>query len=268
MPTKVEPRGRARDRGYGNKWPCTTMLNAFTPRGNSNVLAVSRERRDWRSRARSYDQPYRKSSRPGINCSILTSVNSARVNILTVLLITCCAPSPAPHVPAESPPDGESSAESSSNTGQPAPTTSASAQVSSIAATSSDPATDGSSTASPNTPDQLVSPAQGTGPAIGGPRSNRPCAFHESVDSYQRLCTVNVNADGSLHVEAKGTRLNPDNGFEFTMHGGPHNFFAHGTLNSFGICAGPFTSQVGTVIDKGVTTYELRLSEHCKIVIR
>lgn len=107
-----------------------------------------------------------------------------------------------------------------------------------------------------------------SGPAVGGPRATRPCVFHESVDSYDRVCTTHTNPDGSLRVEAKGSRLNPENGFEFTMHGGPHNFSAHGTLNAFGICEGPFTAQVHTVVDKGVTTYELRFKEHCKIVVR
>lgn len=106
------------------------------------------------------------------------------------------------------------------------------------------------------------------GPAVGGPKNNRPCAFHESVDSYERRCVATKNADGSLHVEAKGTALNPDNGFEFTLRGGPHQFVARGTLDSFGICKGPFVAYVNTVIDKGVTTYELRFKNHCKIVIR
>lgn len=88
------------------------------------------------------------------------------------------------------------------------------------------------------------------------------------MDSYQRLCTTRRDSDGSLRVLAKGTRLNPENGFEFVLFGGPHNFSAEGTLNAFGICAGPFTAQATTVIDRGMTTYELRFKEHCKIVIR
>lgn len=106
------------------------------------------------------------------------------------------------------------------------------------------------------------------GPAVGGPKNNRPCAFHESVDSYERRCITTKNADGSLRVEAKGTTLNPDNGFELTLRGGPHQFVARGTLDSFGICKGPFVAYVNTVIDKGVTTYEMRFKNHCKIVIR
>lgn len=106
------------------------------------------------------------------------------------------------------------------------------------------------------------------GPAVGGPKDNRPCAFHESVDSYERRCTTTKNDDGSLRVQAKGTTLNPDNGFEFTLRGGPHQFVARGTLDSFGMCKGPFVAYVNTVIDKGVTTYEMRFKNHCKIVVR
>lgn len=106
------------------------------------------------------------------------------------------------------------------------------------------------------------------GPAVGGPKDNRPCAFHESVDSYERRCTTTKNDDGSLRVQAKGTALNPDNGFEFTLRGGPHQFVARGTLDSFGMCKGPFVAYVNTVIDKGVTTYEMRFKNHCKIVVR
>lgn len=88
------------------------------------------------------------------------------------------------------------------------------------------------------------------------------------MDAYQRLCTTTKNADGSLLVKASGTKLNPDNGFEFTLHGGPDTFVARGTLNAFARCSGPFVAQVATVIDKGVRTYELRFKEHCKIVVR
>jgi hypothetical protein len=88
------------------------------------------------------------------------------------------------------------------------------------------------------------------------------------VNTYARRCTITKNSDGSLQVVAKGTQLNPDNGFNFSLHGGPHQFVAKGELHAFDICDGPFTAQVATVIDNGVTTYELRLAEHCMIVIR
>jgi hypothetical protein len=166
--------------------------------------------------------------------------------------------------------------------GQPAATATPERLTATAPAAESSPATDAASSATSEPPPgpqpvsnasapasaEAQAPLEASGPAIGGPKNNRPCEFHESVDSYQRLCTTTKNPDGSLHVVAKGTKLNPDNGFEFTLHGGPHNFVAHGTLNAFYRCAGPFTAYVSTVIDKGVTTYELRFKEHCKIVVR
>ena len=117
--------------------------------------------------------------------------------------------------------------------------------------------------------EQALLAARATGPATGGPRGTRPCAFHESVDSYQRQCVSKVNPDGSVTVTAKGTKLNPDNGFEFTFHGGENQqWVAKGTLNAFARCDGPFAALVTSSIDQGVNTYELRFKQHCKIVIR
>ncbi len=108
-----------------------------------------------------------------------------------------------------------------------------------------------------------------TGPARGGPRGTRPCAFHESVDSYQRQCVTTVNSDGSLTVRAKGTRLNPDQGFEVNLHGGEQNqWVAQGTLTAFAQCTGPFVAIVSLSVDNGVNVYEMRFKEHCKIAIR
>jgi hypothetical protein len=88
------------------------------------------------------------------------------------------------------------------------------------------------------------------------------------VDSYRRSCAITSNPDGSLQVTAEGTKLNPENGFAFSLHGGPNNFVARGELQAFGICKGPFEARAHTVIDGGATTYELRFKEHCMIVIR
>ncbi|MBK6462106.1 MAG: hypothetical protein IPF92_14005 [Myxococcales bacterium] len=104
--------------------------------------------------------------------------------------------------------------------------------------------------------------------AQGGPRGARPCEFHESVDSYPRSCSVKVESDGTLTVTAKGTALNPNNGFTFRMGGGPTSFDAVGTLDAFGACKGPFVATVATVLEGKGKTYELRFRDHCKIVIR
>jgi hypothetical protein len=102
----------------------------------------------------------------------------------------------------------------------------------------------------------------------GGPRGTRPCEFHESVDSYPRSCAVKVESDGTLTVTAKGTALNPNNGFSFRMGGGPTSFDAVGNLDAFGACKGPFVATVATVLEGKSKTYELRFRDHCKIVIR
>jgi hypothetical protein len=88
------------------------------------------------------------------------------------------------------------------------------------------------------------------------------------VDTYRRHCRSARNPDGSLRVTAPGTALNPDYGFEFTLHGHKGDWVAEGTLNAFGQCRGPFVARVLTYLDNGVTTYELRFHEHCMIVIR
>lgn len=120
----------------------------------------------------------------------------------------------------------------------------------------------------PDTPDPSLV-ARANGPAVGGPRGARPCAFHESVDTYKRQCVAKVNPDGSILVTAKGTHLNPDNGFEFTMHGGEQNqWAAKGTLKAFAHCDGPFVGLVNMVIDNGVKTYDVRFKKHCMISIR
>jgi hypothetical protein len=116
--------------------------------------------------------------------------------------------------------------------------------------------------------EQAALAPRATGPASGGPRGTRPCAFHESVDTYERQCVAKLNPDGSVSVTAKGTRLNPDNGFSFTLHGPENQWVAQGTLNAFARCAGPFVAPVVASIDHGVTTYELRFKGHCMIVVR
>lgn len=118
-------------------------------------------------------------------------------------------------------------------------------------------------------PEPAALAAEAVGPATGGPRGTRPCAFHESVDTYQRQCVSKVNADGSVTVSAKGTPLNPNNGFEFTLHGGKDNrWIANGTLTAFKECTGPFVALATASFDHGVTSYELRFKQHCMIVVR
>jgi hypothetical protein len=130
--------------------------------------------------------------------------------------------------------------------------------------------------ACPSTPAASATPAPPPAPpppppigkAQGGPTGTRSCEFRESVDTYPRKCTITQEPDGALKVTAKGTSLNPDNGFTFRMGGGPNTFDAAGQLDAFGICKGPFAGKVGTVIDGKAKTYEIRFKDHCMIVIR
>lgn len=156
-----------------------------------------------------------------------------------------------------------------------APVVAADSEASSTAAKSAEtPPGDAAEPAQPPeasgaSPEEAALAARANGPATGGPRGNRPCAFHESVDTYQRQCVATVNPDGSVLVSAKGTKLNPDHGFEFTLHGGDQNVWAaKGTLDAFGYCRGPFVARGTMSVDRGVKTYELRFKQHCMIVVR
>lgn len=79
---------------------------------------------------------------------------------------------------------------------------------------------------------------------------------------------MTLNADGSLQVIAKGTELNPNHGFAFSLHGEGHDLVAKGTLDAFDLCAGPFVARAVAVVDRGTQTFELRFKQHCMIVIR
>jgi hypothetical protein len=107
-----------------------------------------------------------------------------------------------------------------------------------------------------------------SGPVTGGPRGSRPCEFRESVDTYARTCLVTTEPDGTLRVTAKGTALNPENGFSFRMGGGPDAFSVAGELQAFGICKGPFGGKLVASTGPSGKSYEVRFKEHCKIVIR
>ena len=111
--------------------------------------------------------------------------------------------------------------------------------------------------------------ARATGPAVGGPTGTRPCTFQEGADSYNRQCVATANPDGSVSVRAKGTALNPNSGFEFTLHGGENDVWtAKGTLNAFAQCRGPFLAQAVMTVRNDVKTYELKFKKGCAIVLR
>lgn len=88
------------------------------------------------------------------------------------------------------------------------------------------------------------------------------------MDTYARTCLVTIEPDGALLVTAKGTALNPENGFSVRMGGGPDSFSAVGELQAFGLCKGPFVGKVVASTGPFGKSYEVRFKEHCKIVIR
>jgi hypothetical protein len=123
-------------------------------------------------------------------------------------------------------------------------------------------------TTSPQPIEELFE-AKAVGPAQNGIRlGTHTCEFREGVDAYRRQCKVTKNPDGSLQVSAAGTELNPNNGFTFSLHGGPWEFAAKGTLDAFDFCAGPFVARAIPIVDHGVRTFELRFKTHCMIVVR
>jgi hypothetical protein len=124
------------------------------------------------------------------------------------------------------------------------------------------------SPASPQPSEELLE-AKAVGAAENGIRlGTHTCEFREGVDTYHRQCKVKKNPDGSLQVSAAGTELNPNNGFAFSLHGGPWEFVAKGKLDAFDFCAGPFAARAIPILDHGVRTFELRFKTHCMIVVR
>lgn len=101
----------------------------------------------------------------------------------------------------------------------------------------------------------------------GGPHGSRRCVFHEGVDSYERRCLITKNKDGTLHVEARGTQLNPNHGFTFDMGGGPNQFQVEGKLEAFAFCTGRFSGQMALILNNGAKEYEVRFRNNCKIVV-
>lgn len=175
-----------------------------------------------------------------------------------LLVLAACAPCPAPLPAAPPPPCPNVAPPPVAAAVAPPPPPVASAPPP-VAVAPAPPATP---VAPPEPPPPPV------GPARGGPRGVRPCEFRESVDTYARTCTVKPNVDGSLQVTAPGTALNPKNGFTLRMGGGPSTFDVSGELDAFGLCRGPFSGRMSTVLDGAARTYEVRFHEHCMIVIR
>lgn len=100
------------------------------------------------------------------------------------------------------------------------------------------------------------------------------CMMVEGGDSYNRLCTVTAQADGSLLVKAPGTSLNPNNGFEFRATGGPDSYQIEGKMSAFSACVGSFTSAASREDIGGKPWFVAKFAPQgkdtarCKIMIR
>lgn len=100
------------------------------------------------------------------------------------------------------------------------------------------------------------------------------CTMLDGTGSYNRVCTVSTQADGSLAVKAPGTSLNPQIGFEFTGTGGPASYQIRGKMTAFDSCSGNFSATAKQEDLGGTPWYVAKFapggsgSERCKIMIR
>lgn len=94
------------------------------------------------------------------------------------------------------------------------------------------------------------------------------CAFSEAGNSYSRRCQVTRMPDGSLEIVARGTSLNPQQGFTLNASGAAPRYAVRGELTAFGACTGRVT---GTMILEGPDSrphYEVNWGQGCQITIQ
>jgi hypothetical protein len=118
-------------------------------------------------------------------------------------------------------------------------------------------------------------PAAPAAPAAGGLTAGKhACMMIDGTGSYNRVCTVAAQPDGSLSVKAPGTGLNPKNGFEFRATGGPSSYQLDGKMTAFDSCTGAFKAAAAEEKVGGAPWYVARFApqgkgaERCKIMIR
>ena len=195
---------------------------------------------------------------------MLESLDGVRFTIACVAgvigLAACGAQPPEPLPPPTAPCPTVAEAHAAPTAPAPTPEPPAESAEANASADAGAPSDAGSDASSPTPP--------AIGAAKGGPRGVRRCEFRESVDTYSRTCTIKQDADGALVVTAPGTALNPKNGFSFRMGGGPNAFDVSGQLDAFGLCRGPFSGRMVSVLDGATRTYEVRFRDHCMIVVR
>lgn len=123
-------------------------------------------------------------------------------------------------------------------------------------------------------PTQVPAAAPTTVTAGGLEVGKHGCTMLDGTGSYNRVCTVSTQADGSLAVKAPGTSLNPQIGFEFTGTGGPTSYQIQGKMTAFDSCSGNFSTTAKQEDLGGTPWYVAKFapggsgSERCKIMIR
>jgi hypothetical protein len=96
---------------------------------------------------------------------------------------------------------------------------------------------------------------------------SRRCAFSEGGNAYNRRCRITQLPGGALQIVARGTSLNPQQGFTLTATGAAPRYAVQGTLTAFGACTGPFS---GTMILEGPDrgrSYVINWGQGCQIRI-
>ncbi len=127
--------------------------------------------------------------------------------------------------------------------------------------------------AAPPQPEQAA-PSPQTVTAGGLEVGKHGCTMLDGTGSYNRVCTVSTQADGSLSVTAPGTSLNPQIGFQFTGTGGPESYAIQGKMTAFDACSGNFSSTAKQENLGGTPWFVAKFapggsgSERCKIMIR
>lgn len=94
------------------------------------------------------------------------------------------------------------------------------------------------------------------------------CKFAEDGAKYNRVCTVTQKDDGTLVVQAPGTKLNPGIGFDVELTGAPTAYDAAVTMKTFATCKGKHkgTAQIETI--RGDSWYVIKLPKGCGVWIK
>lgn len=94
------------------------------------------------------------------------------------------------------------------------------------------------------------------------------CSFTEDGHDYDRECTVTDTGGGGFRVAARGTRLNPGQGFTFEASGAAPVYGARGSLTAFAGCNGAFSGALTRDGTSEPPVYKIRWGNGCAITLR